>query len=283
MPCDCWCIKTVSKITGSYYTTFGQYTEDMKAIYKKVLIAAASGLFIICAKAQGKITVAVAANMQYAIEAIKTEFNKTDHTEVEIVLGASGKLTQQVLSGAPFSVFISADTAFPAKLVAAKLALGEAKVYAQGLLVLWSNNPAVKPSANLSILTGANIKHIAVANAATAPYGAAAAFILKKYGLYDKLLQKLVTGESIAQVSQFIATQAAEIGFTAKAIVLSGEMQGKGMWVELNRNDYPPIKQAAVLLKYSGQHDGVAAKKFYDFLFSAKAKAIYKKFGYVVP
>ena len=65
--------------------------------------------------AQTKITIAVAANMQYAIEAVKNEFNKTDKTEIDVVLGASGKLTQQIMAGAPFDIFISADTAFPKK------------------------------------------------------------------------------------------------------------------------------------------------------------------------
>jgi molybdate transport system substrate-binding protein len=65
--------------------------------------------------------------------------------------------------------------------------------------------------------------------------------------------------------------------------VISDEMKGKGIWIELNRNDYPPIKQAAVLLNYGQQNHAAEAKKFYDFLFSAKAKEIYKKFGYIVP
>jgi molybdate transport system substrate-binding protein len=127
-----------------------------------------------------------------------------------------------------------------------------------------------------------NIKHIAIANPKTAPYGAAAEFILKKYNLYDKIASKLVTGESITQASQFIATQAADIGFTARSIVISDEMKNKGKWVELNPKDYPPIKQAAVLLKYAQQNNTAPAKKFYDFLYSAPAKAIYKKFGYIV-
>ena len=101
-----------------------------------------------------------------------------------------------------------------------------------------------------------------------------------KYNLYDKVSSKLVTGESITQTTQFIATKAADIGFTAKSIVISDEMKGK--WIELNQKDYPPIKQAAVLLKYGKENHAEAAKKFYDFLFSAKAKEIYKKFGYIV-
>lgn len=232
--------------------------------------------------AQTKITVAVAANMQYTIEALKTEFNKTDKTQIDIVLGASGKLTQQIMQSAPFDIFISADTAFPKKLADTGFAAELPRVYVRGVLVLWSVKPGVELKKDLKLLLNNDIQHIAIANPKTAPYGAAAEFILKKYDLYDKVSAKLVTGESITQTSQFIATQAADAGFTAKSIVISDEMKGKGVWVELNQNDYPPIKQAAVLLKYGQQNHAGEAKKFYDFLFSDKAKAIYKKFGYIV-
>jgi molybdate transport system substrate-binding protein len=232
--------------------------------------------------AQTKITVAVAANMQYTIKALITEFNKTDNTQIDIVSGASGKLTQQIMQSAPFDIFISADTSFPQKLAENNFAAEPPKVYAQGALVLWSVKPNIQPNADLQLLLNDAIQHIAIANTATAPYGAAAAFILKKYNLYDKVASKLVTGESITQTSQFIATQAADIGFTAKSIVISDEMKGKGKWIELTQNDYPPIKQAAVLLIYGQQNHAAEAKDFYDFLFSAKAKEIYKKFGYIV-
>jgi molybdate transport system substrate-binding protein len=236
----------------------------------------------ITTSAQTKITVAVAANMQYTMQALKAEFNKTDKTEIDIVLGASGNLTQQIMQGAPFDIFISADTSFPKKLSDTGFAAEPPKVYAQGVLILWSANPAIQPQADLKLLLNDNIQHIAIANSKTAPYGAAAEFILKKYNLYDKVSAKLVTGESITQTSQFIAAQAADIGFTAKSIVISDEMKGKGKWIELNQEDYPPIKQAAVLLKYGQQNHAAGSKKFYDFLYSAQAKAIYKKFGYIV-
>lgn len=243
------------------------------------------GLIIVvamAATAQTKLTVAVAANMQYTMESLKAEFNKTDKTEIDVVLGASGKLTQQIMQSAPFDIFISADTAFPKKLADTGMAAEPPKVYAQGLLVLWSAKPGIQPTADLKLLLNDNIQHIAIANTKTAPYGTAAEFILKKYNLYDKVSSKLVTGESITQTSQFIATQAADIGFTAKSIVISDEMKDKGKWIELKRSDYPAIKQAAVLLKYGQENHADEAKKFYDFLYSTKAKEIYKKFGYIV-
>jgi len=249
----------------------------------KVLIGFIALILVIQLFAQGKITVAVAANMQYTIEALKEEFNKTDKTKIDIVLGSSGNLTHQIMQGAPFDIFVSADTSFPQRLADNSFTAAPPEVYAQGLLVLWSTNLNIELNANLKFLLKNSIRHIAIANTRTAPYGAAAEYLLKKYGLYDNVKDKLVTGESITQATQYIITKAVDVGFTAKSIVISNEMRGKGKWVELNRNDYPPIKQAAALLKFSEHNNTTAAKKFYQFLFSEKAKEIYKKFGYIIP
>jgi molybdate transport system substrate-binding protein len=232
--------------------------------------------------AQSKITVAVSANMQYTMEAVRDEFNKTDKTVIELVSGASGNFAQQIMQGAPFDIFLSADTVYPARLYDGKFALQPPKVYAQGLLVLWTTRKDIHPVGDLNMLLNEEIKHIAIPNPKVAPYGAAAEFMLKKYNLYDKLYSRLVTGESIAQTSQFIATQTADIGFTAKSIVISEKMKDKGSWYEFNPGDYPPIRQAAVLLKQQ-RNNSVSAKKFYEFLFSEQAKNIFKKFGYIVP
>src|SRR5450755_176483 len=111
--------------------------------------------------AQTKITVAVAANMQYTMEAIRDEFNKTDKTEIEFVSGASGNLTQQIMQGAPFDIFLSADTAYPNRLYENKLTLQAPKLYARGLLVLWTTRKGVHPSGDLTLLLDDKIRHIA--------------------------------------------------------------------------------------------------------------------------
>lgn len=249
----------------------------MKGIFAILLLGLLS-----CQSSQKQgLRVAVAANMQYTIQALIVEFNKTDKTEIEVISGASGNLTQQIMGGAPFDIFISADKQYPEELAGKGFTMEAPKVYAQGQLVLWSTRPGIEPKSDLQFLTDEHIKRIAIANPATAPYGHAAVSLLEKYALYDKLKPKLVTGESITQTSQFIATQNADIGFTAKAIVVSGEMTGKGKWVDLEATGYPAIEQSAALLKYA-QRNEAEARKFYNFLYSAAAKAIYKKYGYLV-
>ncbi|WP_298737463.1 molybdate ABC transporter substrate-binding protein [uncultured Chitinophaga sp.] len=231
---------------------------------------------------QEQLTLAVAANMQYTIQSLIRAFNKTDSTKIAVISGASGNLTQQILNGAPFDIFISAEKVYPRELARQGLTLTPPQVYARGQLVLWSARPGIEPGKDLQVLLGDNVQRIAIANPATAPYGHAAVSLLKKYALYDQVKPKLVTGESITQASQFIATQHADIGFTAKAVVMAAEMKGKGKWVELDVNDYPAIEQAAALLTYA-RHNEAAARKFYHFLYSEEAKAIYKQSGYLVP
>ncbi len=228
-----------------------------------------------------KITVAVAANMQYAFAELKSEFEKSNHIGVNVVIGASGNLTRQIMQGAPFDVFISADTKYPENLYQNGVAAEKPKVYARGALVLWTIKDDLPLQKDLQFLLSPRIKNIAIANPRIAPYGKAAEALLKKAGIWEKLKKKLVYGESISQTTQFVASGNADIGFTAKAVVLSDQMKNKGKWIELDEQDYPPISQAAVLLKYGVKDHEPEARKFYSFLFSEKAKDIYKKYGYL--
>ncbi len=247
-----------------------------------VLIALFIGLTVFGKKGYKKVTVAVAANMQYAMTALKTNFEKETGIRVEVILGSSGKLTQQIQEGAPFDVFISADTKYPQTLWQRKLTSDTPRVYAKGVLVLWTARNDLKPEVNLQLLLMENVKKIAIANPKTAPYGQAAVELLKHYKLYDALQQKFVYGESITQTNQFIMSQSADIGFTAKSAVLSDELKGKGSWVELDHKAYTEIDQAAVLLKHGVETNKDTSAKFYAYLFSAEAKKILKRFGYIV-
>jgi molybdate transport system substrate-binding protein len=134
-----------------------------------------------------------------------------------------------------------------------------------------------------SQLSSAAVQKIAVANPATAPYGREAMKSLAYYKLDEALKPKLVFGESIAQTNQYIHSQAADAGFTAKSVVVAPEMKGQGKWVEVPRASYEPIAQGAVVLKHGKETHGVAAQQFYDFLYSAKARAIFERYGYLLP
>lgn len=248
---------------------------------RKILTLTLSFLAFVAtaAKPAPIITIAVAANMQFAMQALTHAFAKEDSIECDLIISSSGKLTAQIKSGAPYDLFVSADMKYPSELYKEGMALEKPKIYAYGKLVLWTMYNSFKPS--LTALKTSSIKHIACANPQTAPYGIAAIQALKHYGLYHLLKSKLVYGESISQTNQFIISESAKAGFTAKSVVLSPDLKGAGNWIEIDPKSYSPIAQGVIIIKQNKIIEA-NAKKFYDFLFSAQAKKILKNFGYTV-
>ncbi len=228
------------------------------------------------------ITVAAASNLKYALDNIVLEFTKETGIIVKPIFGASGKLTQQILSGAPYDVFLSADVEFPAKLAQSGSTLTNPKVYAYGTLVLWSANqtPLI---GGIADLCSKKELTFAIANPKTAPYGVEAMNALHYYNPSHNCNAKIVTAESIAQVGSYVTTQTADVGFIAKSIVLSDEMSKIGKWIDINPKAYKPIDQAMVMLKSNSAHNQAAAKRFFDFMSSPIAQSILKRNGYIVP
>lgn len=228
--------------------------------------------------AQG-LTLAVAANMQFAMDELTAQFTAQTGIPCQVVISSSGKLTAQIREGAPFDVFVSADMKYPQTLHAEGLTAAPPRVYARGRLVLWSLYDDIPPY--FEQLSRPAVSHVALANPQTAPYGVAARSVLQHHQLWDSLAKKFVFGESISQTNQFILSRSAEIGFTALSVVLSPRMKGQGQWREIPPDLYAPIEQGVVQLRREGV-DPAAARRFYDFLFSSEAQQVLEEFGYFV-
>lgn len=241
----------------------------------------AAALFL-CSQGSAQITAAVAANVQYAMEDLKAEFRKSSGIEVKTVYGASGKLAAQIKSGAPFDVFVSADMDFPDSLNRWGYAPEKPAPYAYGKLVLWSLT-GVGLDKGMAVLADSNVVKIAVADPKRAPYGRESIKAMQRSGLYDKVASKLVYGESISQVGQYILTGNVEIGFISKSVVLGGEMVGKGKWKEVDSTLYDRIAQGAVVCKYGAENNPDLSSRFLAFLHSAPARAIFARYGYLLP
>ncbi|MGW8168599.1 MAG: molybdate ABC transporter substrate-binding protein [Sulfurovaceae bacterium] len=228
------------------------------------------------------ITVAAAANLKYAVADIAKEFTKSTNIKVKIITGASGKLTQQIMSGAPFDALLSADVEYPAKLAKAGYTTTTAQIYAYGTLVLWSNTGA-DLAKGVSVVADPAVKKIAIANPKTAPYGIEAMNAMNYFKVTAKAQPKLVIAESISQVGAYVTTKAVDVGFMAKSIVYSPEMKNVGKWVEIDPKSYNTIDQAMVGLKNGSPENQIAAKKFLSFMSSPKAIEILKANGYGLP
>jgi molybdate transport system substrate-binding protein len=250
-------------------------------LFNNVLCTVALALSLNAAHAE-PLTVAVAANVKFVFDELKAEFRKSSGIDVNGVFASSGKINAQIKSGAPYDVFMSADMEFPQALHKDGYAVTAPRVYARGVLVLWTMQP-LDLKQGLAVLTNPAVKKVAMANPRLAPYGAEAMHALEYFKLRTSVEPKLIYGESISQVNQYIDTQAVEIGFTAKSVVLAPQMQGRGRWIEVPKESYQPIEQGIVLLKHGNEMNAASARQFVDFMASAKARGILEKFGYLLP
>lgn len=234
-------------------------------------------LFACDKKAPEKLTIAAAANMQFAVAELSKTFSEQSGIDCEIIISSSGKLTAQVIEGAPFDLLLSADMKFPEELFSKGLTRTKPLTYAYGNLILWTLKEGVDPV--LESLSKESIKHIALGNPKTAPYGISAMQVMFRTGMEEKLKEKLVFGESISQTNQFIISKVADIGFTSKSVVMSPVMRGRGAWKEIDKNLYEPIAQGIVILNNRDSFQN-EAMQFRDFLLSSEGKHILHKFGY---
>ena len=219
--------------------------------------------------------IAASANIQYPLKEIVREFKKVYSIDVVTVISSSGKLTAQIERGAPYDIFLSANMKYPEYLYKKGLTIGKPVVYAEGVLVLWSMKNIPLKKEGINILRERYIKKISVPNPENAPYGLEAVRAIKNAGLYEQVRNKLVYGESVMQSTQYIYKKLVDIGFTSKSVVLSPKLKNKGVWIEVDKKLYNPIKQGVVVIRKSSY-----AERFLSFLFSEEAKRILKKYGY---
>ena len=228
---------------------------------------------------KARIIVAAAANVQFAMNELETAAEQDLGLDIEVVISSSGKLTAQILQGAPYDLLLSANMMYPNQLFQAGKAAEPPKVYAYGALVLWTlKDLPIDPDPHF--LLDPAIRKVAIANPKNAPYGEQAVRVFKHYGIYEQIKPKLVFGESIAQTNQYILSEACEAGLTAKSVVLSPEMKGQGKWWPVDQAAYSPIEQGAVITSYGQQHHPLASRRFLEFLFTEKAKGIFQRYGY---
>lgn len=222
--------------------------------------------------------VAVAANFTQPAKEIAAAFKAATGHNAILSFGSSGQFYAQMARGAPFEVFLSADSDRPQKAEQDGLGVvGSRFTYAVGRIVLYSKTPGLV-DAKGAVLKTRSFQKLAIADPVAAPYGAAAVSTLTKMGAYKALKPKIVMGTSITQAYQFVDTGAAELGFVALSQVIN--TSGGSRWV-VPASYHAPIDQQAILL-YPGQNS-VAAKAFLAFLRTPAAVALIKKYGYEVP
>lgn len=236
------------------------------------------------ATAAEPLSIAAAANLAYVLKPLNAAFAAANPgVAITSQTGASGSLVAQIVNGAPFDVFLSADVEFPRKLIRAggaeKTSLA---IFAYGKLVLWTARESPGPFADVTqVIQEPGIHKVAIANPETAPYGRAALETLQKLNLLPAVRPKLVTGENIGMTAEYVSTGAADVGFVALSLLKSPSKPPAGRWFEVPPELYTPIAQAAVITNQG--RDNASAKRYLAFLASAPARDCFRTFGYGLP
>lgn len=242
-----------------------------------VVFLVISTFFACNTKNENKLTIAAAANVQFAMDTLAALFETETGIKTNIITGSSGKLTAQILQGAPYDIFLSADMKYPEEIFKNGKASNAPVVYAYGSLILWTQKDDIIPDP--SSLSSGKIRRIAIANPKTAPYGVAAIDFLNNMNLFDKVKSKLIYGESISQVNQFITSKSADIGFSSESVVLASGLSEAGKWTRLDPTKYAPLKQGLIIVDQENDKKE-EAEKFFEFILSIQAKQVLSEFGY---
>lgn len=230
------------------------------------------------------LTVAAASDLQFALGEIVPAFEKATGSVVKLSYGASGSFVAQIIAGAPFDLFFSADEAYPKRLIETDFAVPESFYrYATGRLVLWVPNasPIDLTREGMQALLHPSVKRVALANPAHAPYGKAAVAALQSAGIYERLQPRLVFGENISQAAQFVESGNAEVGLLSLSHSLAAPMKERGRFWLVPSEAYPPLQQGVVILRRS--KEPLLAQSLIDFIKGREGKVILERYGFTVP
>lgn len=231
-----------------------------------------------------KVAVAAASDLRYALDAIIHSFAEAEpDIAVAVTYGSSGNLFAQLSSGAPFDLFLSADMEYPRQLIRAGLAREDSQfLYAIGHLVLWvPKDSPLDEKRGMEILLDPAVTKIAFANPQFAPYGRAAKAALESLGLLDKVKDRLVLGDSVAQVAQFVESGGAEVGILALSLARAPALADKGRFWQIPDDKFPKLEQGGVILAAAKDPD--AALAFRRFLMGDTGRTILEQFGFEAP
>lgn len=225
------------------------------------------------------IRVAVASNFLRTAQKLSRQYEAQSPHSIQLSSGSSGKLYLQITKGAPYDLFLSADTQKPEELVNNGFAFANTKkTYAIGKLLLWLKN-CVK-STDLSILNNPAILKIAVANPKLAPYGLATRQILTKQELWKHLKAKMIFPENITQVAQMSKLGVVDAAFVAVANSDKLLSNSQNCLIELPSNDYPAIEQQLVII--SNSKNKALASNFVHYILSIEGQDLIKNMGYLI-
>ena len=247
-------------------------------------LLAASALLLCLAANAGKATVAAASDLKFAMEEVAARFEKETGNQLVLVFGSSGNFKTQILQGAPFHLFMSADEGFVYELADAGKTQDRGRAYALGRIgIMVPTSSPLKADGELKDLAAAlkdgRLRKFAIANPEHAPYGARAREALQHAGLWEGLQGKLVLGENISQTAQFATSGSTQGGIIALSLARAPAISRLGAFQLIPENWHQPLRQRMVLLKGASPE----AKAFYTYISTPAAREIMERHGFAMP
>ncbi len=236
-------------------------------------------------RAAGQVPViAAASSLNPALVEVSRAFSSDTGKHVRLSFGASGNIVRQIVQGAPYQLFLSADEDYVESVVRRSLALDGGELYAIGQLVVYaptgssvSVDPALRDVRQAA--TDGRLQRLAIANPEHAPYGVAARELLTNLGIWSVIKDRLVFGENVSQAAQFATTGSVDAAILSLSAAASAALARRGNFVVVESDLYRPIRHRMVLLKGAGP----TARAFYDYLQATDARAILANYGFARP
>lgn len=223
------------------------------------------------------ITVAAASDLRFAFEEVGARFTEETGVEVTFSFGSSGQLREQIINGAPFDLFASADTDFVDAVIDAGRGDPDTKAdYGIGRIALWSPSGIELPS-TVEDLAGPRYRRIAIANPTHAPYGAAAEQALASAGVLGEVRDRLVLGENISDTLRIAQSGNADVAVVALSLVIAADDR----YVLVDDALHEPLRQALVVTA-TGQR-GDDARELSAFLAGPTGREIMVRYGFALP
>ncbi len=229
----------------------------------------------------GNFIIAAASDLRFALDEI-IEVYRRDHPDhrFEVIYGSSGKITTQILNGAPYDIFFSADISFPERLRAEGFTATEPAVYAIGRIVLWSNTLDASKLRLADLPTDPRIRRLAIAQPSHAPYGLRAQEALQAAGVWETVQPKLVFGENIAHTAQMVESGAADVGIIALSLAKFPDMARHPDHL-IDEKLHNPLTQGFIITRHGGDKQPVA--NFARFMDTGTVHEIMERYGFVIP
>ena len=211
-----------------------------------------------------EVVVAAAANLAAVIDELTARFEAQSGIRSIVSLGSTASLGHQIENGAPFDVFLAADTEHIDRLVERSLITAESRrVYARGVLVAWSVSHKIRTPGDLA---SRRYRVIAVPKPEVAPYGRAAVEALQALDLWSTIESRVVYAQNVAMAKQFAQSGNADAALTASSLIHASVRAGTPEPLVISGDLHAALDQALGIVAASSHRD--AAQAFAAFLLS---------------